>query len=391
MKDFSIHLKTRVEFGRGVIDSVGEEAARLGKRVLFLYGKESLKHNGIYDQIVQSFKDHEIDWVEHPGVSPNPTLSHAFRGAELAVSFHADLIVAAGGGSVIDEAKAVALGYYTDSENDLWSYYLRKQVPQKALPIIAVMTMPATSSEMNAASVMTNDQTREKFSVRSSILAPEVALLDPAVTVGIPLRQTAFACTDIISHLSEGFFTNTDEFAPVQEEFSLGLMTAVKKSMDILTDDPENLQARSAVMWAGSLGWNGLGPAGWEGARIPCHTLEHPLSGIYDLPHGAGLSIATLAYLTLRKEIYADRIITFGKRVLGTASDVTSEEVLKKLKSWYQKIGTPVSFAEWDKVPAFDIGLLTSESEKLNDMWKLSDFEPGEIEKAYRLMENPEV
>lgn len=385
MNRFSLHLKTRVEFGQGVISSVGREASAFGKRALFLYGQGSIKKNGIYDTVVQSCIDHGISLKEHPGAVPNPVISHAFSGAQAAREFQADVIIAVGGGSVVDEAKCIALAYYTSSTEELWQYYLRKKTAQQALPIIAVMTMPATSSEMNGASVMINDETKEKFSTRSQVLVPEVALLDPSVTLDIPLHQTAYAAADIMSHVLEGFFTRTDPFSPVQEELSLGLMSASKQSMDKILDDPRNFHARSSLMWAASLAWNGLASAGWEGARIPCHTLEHPLSGLYDLPHGAGLSITIPAYLTLRREKYADRLAVFGRRVLGL-NEVHPDSVIDGLKQWYRKIQTPSCFHEWPQVPSFDINLLVQHAEELNRIWQNSDFEPGEIRRTYELM-----
>ena len=388
MKNFSFQLPTRTEFGEGVLNKSGEEALKFGKKALLVYGKESIKKNGVYDAITDSLKKNGVEWKDYGGVSPNPTLSHAYKGAETAREFGAQLIIAAGGGSVIDASKTIALGYYTDSEEELWKFFTREKAPENGLPLIAVQTMPATGSEMNLAAVITNDKTREKFSVRSVYAAPAVSLLDPSVTVKIPIRQTAFGCVDIISHLTEGFFSSRDSYAPVQEGYSLSFASAVKKSMDILLDDPENIRARSAVMWAASLGWNGLGMSGWEGAGIPCHTLEHPLSGIYDLPHGAGLSITTPAYLKLREAEIADKLGSFGTAVLGMKENSKADSVISELESWYRKVNSPSSFSEWEKVESFDIEKLTAEAEKLNNIWKMSDFQEGEIEKCYRLMQN---
>jgi len=388
MKNFSLHLDTRIEFGEGVIERTGSEAALFGKRALLLYGKGSIRKNGVYDAVTGSLKKAGIEWIEHAGVSPNPRLSHTYEGAEKAREFKADVIVAVGGGSVIDESKGIAVGVYTDSRDDLWDYYLRKKLPGQALPIIAVQTMPATSSETNAASVITHDETREKFSMRADAALPKTALLDPAVTATIPITQTAYACADIISHLTEGYFSSDDDFAPVQEGYALGLAAAVRRSMDVIREDPTHRKAREAVMWAGALNWNGLGAAGWEGAKIPCHTLEHPISGLYDLPHGAGLSIATPAYLKLRKNEIAARIITFAQTVLGAGSADSADEGIAALESWYRKIGTPAAFSEWNDVRQFDLNLLTKESEKLDGIWQNSGFAAGEIEQCFRLMDS---
>lgn len=386
MIDFSLQIPTRTEFGRNIIDSVGAEVKAFGQKALFLYGRNSIKSHGTYERIISSLTVYGMDWVEHPGVSPNPKLAHAFRGSQLARLHDVDVIVAVGGGSVIDEAKAIALGFYTSSQEELWSFYTRDAVPSRALPIVAVMTMPATSSENNSASVITHDETKEKFSVKSTLIAPRVSILDPELTLNIPLEQTAYACTDIISHLSEGYFTHHDSFSPVQEEFSLGMIKAVVMSMRSLMNDPKDINARSAFMWAASLGWNGLGVAGWQGAQIPCHTLEHPISGLYEIPHGAGLSITTLAFLNMRKDAISKRIITFGRKVFDLDESCDADDVLMHLKHWYEKIGTPVSFRDWNASLRPDVGLLIKEAQKLDHIWNASDLSAEEFRTAYNSM-----
>lgn len=386
MVDFSLQIPTRTEFGRNIIGTVGTEVRAFGKKALLLYGRNSIKQHGIYETITDSLAGEGVDWVEHPGVSPNPKLSHAFKGSQLAKQHNVDVILAVGGGSVIDEAKAIALGYYTSSQEELWGFYTRDAVPSCALPIVAVMTMPATSSENNSASVITHDETKEKFSVKSTLIAPRVSILDPEVTLSIPLVQTAYACTDIMSHLSEGYFTHHDSFSPVQEEYALGMIKAVVMSMRALMKDPKDIASRSAFMWAASLGWNGLGAAGWQGAQIPCHTLEHPISGLYEIPHGAGLSITTLAFLNMRKDLISQRIITFGRRVFDLDEGCDAGDVIEHLKQWYEKIGTPVSFRDWDESLQPDVDLLIKEAQKLDHIWNASDLSVEEFRTAYYSM-----
>lgn len=386
MNNFTLELRTRVEFGAGVIKRVGEEASAYGKKVLFLYGKESLKKTGYYNVIIESLKKSGIEWIEHSGVSPNPKLSHAFEGVVLAQKFGAEMIVAAGGGSVIDEAKAIAAGIDYHSEDSLWSLYKREIKPFKILPIIAIMTMPATASEMNNTSVLTNDTTREKFSISNVNYFPQVALMDPNITVSIPLDQTAYAGTDIISHASEGYFCNDDAFSPVQEEYALAICKATKRCMDVLMKNPEDIQARTSLMWVATLAWNGLGTAGWNNAGTPCHTLEHPISGIYEIPHGAGLSIVTLAYLKLRVKSIPEKITRFGKVLFNIEGTLTAQNVISLLEDWYQEIGTPTRFSNCKGILNLDLDLLVAEAEKLNTIWNSSDFVGGEIRKAFELM-----
>ncbi len=166
MKSFSFQMATQIEFGEGVISRIGELTAPFGKHVLLVYGKESIRKNGVYDTVAASFQKESITWAEHAGVSPNPLVTHAFEGAQIAKREQIEAIVAVGGGSVIDEAKAIALGLQVNSWGELWEYFTRLRTPEKAVPIVAVQTMPATASEVNDCTVITNPETHEKFSVR---------------------------------------------------------------------------------------------------------------------------------------------------------------------------------------------------------------------------------
>lgn len=380
MKDFTIHIPTKIIFGKGKVSETGQAAAAFGKRALLVYGRSSAKETGLYDRINRSLKEAGIQSTEHGGVKPNPELSHAEEGIALGKSEKIDLIVALGGGSVIDEAKGIAIGCKTDVP--LWDFYTRDAVASEALPIIAVQTMPATSSEMNSIAVLTNDRTRQKFSCHSEWIYPKVSILDPETTLSIPLRQTAYACTDIIAHLMEGYFTSTDPWAPVQDGYAEGIMKAVKLSMDRLIEDPKDYQARAAVMWAGALAWNGLGKAGVEGAGIPNHMLEHPLSALHDITHGAGLSIIIPAWLKYKKDEIAGRIEAFAKNVL--ARTLRPEETINVLENWYKKIGTPTRIGE-SGIDNPDIEKLTSQALELCEMWGVKGYTAEDIKAIYRL------
>ncbi len=387
MDNFSFHLPVRMHFGSDAVEKAGAEAAEIGKRVLLVYGKGSIHRTGVYDRLIKAFAGYDLEVFEFSGVSPNPLLSHAVEGAVKAKECRADVIVAAGGGSVIDEAKVISIGSFEATRASIWEYFVAGKIPQRAIPIIAVQTLPATSSETNPAAVITNDETQEKFSVRSPLLLPKAACLDPATTLHLPPDQTAYGCVDIMSHLLEGYFSHTDPYSPFQEKYALALSATVRESMDILHDDPASLDARSAVMWAGAWGWNGLGKAGWRGAGIPCHTLEHPLSGVYNLPHGAGLSIVIPAYLTYRREALEKRLQQFGRMVLSLQGTVDGEAVIAALKDWYHSIGVPVSFGEWSAVESFDIDLLVEQAIRLDALWQSSAMQERDFRTVYELMQ----
>lgn len=389
MKNFTLHIPTKIEFGEDVLTSIGTVAAGFGKTALLVYGGGSIKKNGVYDAVKKSLDEAGVKVIEHSGVKPNPVLSHAEEGAALARREGVDCIVAAGGGSVIDESKAVAVA--ARNEGPLWDYYTNKRTPGDALPLLAVQTMPATSSEMNMISVLTNEQTKQKFSCRAELLFPKVSYLDPTSTLSIPLAQTAYACTDILSHVLEGYFTSTDPFAPVQDGYVEGIAKAVIRSMERLLDDPKDYDARAAVMWAGTLAWNGICNAGVEGAGIPNHMLEHPLSAVYDIPHGAGLSIIMPAWLKFKGQQIAPRVLKFGREILGSAGldderllEEKISQVIGEFEAWLTKIGAPITFTEAG-ITDPDIDELVKQARALCELWGVEGYTDEEIESVYRL------
>lgn len=382
MQAFTLHIPTKIVFGKDVIASIGKEASAYGKKALLLYGGGSIKRNGVHETLTAALRRENIEFVEYGGVKPNPVLSHAEEGVQLARKEQIDMIIAAGGGSVIDEGKAVALG--CANPEPLWDFYNRGAEPETALPLLAVQTMPATSSEMNMISVLTNETTKQKFSCRSALQFPKVSFLDPSVTLSIPPKQTAYACTDIMAHVMEGYFSSTDPWPVVQDGYAEGMMRAVKLSMDRLLGNFEDFDARSAVMWAGTLAWNGMGAAGLEGAGVPNHMLEHPLSGLYDLTHGAGLSVIMPAWMTYFKEPLRKKLLQFGKRVFDMEGTIAAEDVIETLKNWYGKINTPVSLREAG-IENPDIQELTREALELCDVWGISGYSGEDITNIYRL------
>jgi len=389
MQSFTFRLPTNIHFGVGAIDALGKEAASLGKRALLVYGGGSIKRNGMYDAVRSQLESVGIEIIEYPGVRPNPLLSHADEGARIAREANADLVVATGGGSVIDEAKAIAAGAHEGGA--LWDFYIRTRRITGALPILAVQTLPASSSETNMAGVITNDETREKFSIRSPHICPRAAFLDPSVTTTIPLQYTAYACTDILSHVMEGYFTTTDPWAPVQDGMVEGLSRAVIDSMDRLLADPADLDARAAVMWAGALAWSGLMNAGVRGASIPVHMIEHPLSAHYDIAHGAGLSIVIPAWLRYVRDRIPERIVRFGREILrlgdaldGSNTPDQADIVIAALVEWYRSIGTPVTFAQGG-LTNVDVDACTAQAIALGKLWGVPGHSESDIRAVYAL------
>ena len=347
MQSFTFHNPTKIIFGNGRSAELGSLAKAIGNRALLVYGRESIKKSGLYQKICRQLDEQGIRIVEHGGVKPNPSLEHASKGARKALSYRVKFIIAVGGGSVIDEAKAIAAG--AGSKTDIWDFFTQKAPITKALPLITVLTIPATGSEMNANMVITNEDTCEKLGMYDEHLYPQISILDPELTYTIPPRYTAYSAVDIISHLTESYFTNEGGWTPIQQRYVEGLVKSLIEAVERIMDNPEDNEARATMMWCATLGWNGLNTAGIGAYSMPCHTLEHPLSAMYDIAHGAGLSIITPAWLTLHLKDKKELIARFGKEVFGIQKEddlQTAEETIRVLKSWYVKIGAPVSMKE---------------------------------------------
>ena len=387
MTDFEFYSPTNIIFGRGVVTRIGTESRNYGKKALLLYGKESLKKNGLFDIIVKSLTDAGIRIVEHGGVEPNPVLPHALKCIEIARRESVDFIVAAGGGSVIDESKGIAAGVY--SHGNLWDYYRKVAVVQKALPIIAVQTQPATSSETNQAGVLTNPESGEKFSIRSPLLVPKAAFLDPSTTFTIPVQYTAYACFDIMSHLLEGYFTTTASFSPIQNGFVEGMVKGIMESLSIVLEKPDNYDARASIMWGAALAWNGLANAGLEGAKIPSHMLEHPMSALHNIAHGAGLSIVMPAWLRYKKTDIADRIIRFGIKILelkelkSMDKETACEAVISRFEQYILSIGCPLSFTEAG-IDKPDLNELARQVKTLSKLWNIPGYSDEDIKNIFK-------
>ena len=385
MKNFTFYNPTKVVFGTGNLPSVGEETQAYGKKALLVYGKGSIKKNGLYDQVVDSLKKFNIEIVEHAGVKANPVLSHAREGAEMCKRSGIDVIVAAGGGSVIDEAKSIAAGAKSDA--DIWDFFLQKASIKDALPIISILSMPATGTEMNNSMVLTNEENNEKIGMDADIVHPKVSFLDPSFTYSISKPNTAYACTDMIAHLAEGYFNTKEEFTPVVDGYIEGIIRGVMKSADRVMQKTDDYDARANIMWGSTLAWNGIGQRGFEGFSLPCHMLEHPLSGLYDIAHGAGLSITIPAWLKFKKEDVRHRIELFGQNILGINPDSTSdlaETTIKELEKWYQKIGTPITMQEAG-ISEPDIESLAKHADFLSNYMGISEYSLEDLKNIYKL------
>lgn len=389
MQNFEFYSPTRIIFGRDILKDLGRTSRELGTKALLVYGRNSIQDSGLYDQVITLLGDAGISFTDHSGVKPNPELPHAREGVKKAVETGAEMIIAVGGGSVIDESKAIAAG--ACYSGNLWDFYIQKASVKRALPVIAVQTLPATSSETNQVSVLTNPETTEKFGLRSPLIVPRVAFLDPSLTFTLPLKYTAYASFDIMSHLLEGYFTSTDSFAPVQEGFVEGTVKAVMAGFNKVKKNSRDLDARASIMWAGAIAWNGLCNAGVEGASTPNHMLEHPLSAVYDVAHGAGLSAIFPSWLRYKKESIASRILLFGDKILemgddikGLSESLACDMIIDRFSEWIGNTGCPLSLHEAG-IDNPDIPLLVKQANVLCGYWGIDGYSDEDLETIYRM------
>ena len=348
MFDFQYYAPTRVVFGRGAERRTGQLLQELGvKRVLIHYGGGSAVKSGLLDRVAASLDQEGIIHTSLGGVVPNPRLSKVREGAALAREFGAELILAVGGGSVIDSSKAI--GYaVAEPEYDVWELYDRRRTPKACLPVACVLTIAAAGSEMSNSSVITNEDTGEKRGYRNDLCRVKLALMDPELTTTLPPYQTAAGCTDILMHTLERYFTQGGNME-LTDQIAGGLMRTVMKNALILRDDPANYDARAEVMWASSLSHNDLTGLGANGMDFASHGLEHELGGMFDVTHGAGLSAVWPSWA---RYVYRDclpRFVKFARTVMGvegTSDEDTALKGIAALEDFFRSIHMPVTLKE---------------------------------------------
>lgn len=385
MQNFIFENPTRVIFGKGTISGIGAQAKCFGRRALLVYGKGSVKNSGIYDQVAASLLESDIEFIELPGVKSNPVLSLVVSGIEIARREAVELVLAVGGGSVIDTAKAIAAGVKAD--HDVWDFYTRTKIIKGALPVLTVLTISASASEMNPTSVLTNEQTAQKFSARSPFIQPKVSILDPTALFTVPPEYTAYSAVDTITHMLEGYFNNTEPFSPLQDRLVEGLIRTVMEATRAALDELADYNARANMMWASTLAFNGLTTAGVGTVSLPAHMLGHPLGALFDTPHGASLSIVLPAWMTYMYPRNPKKYAQLAREALGinNADDSrAAREGIETLKRWFLEIKTPVTFSE-SGIQISELSLMVEKALDLGRTWKLNDYSPEAIQEIYSL------
>lgn len=384
MQNFVFHNPTKILFGKGTVPSIGDETAAYGKKVLLVYGSGSIKKTGLYEQVKESLEKAGLETIEHPGVQSNPLLSHVRKGIALAKEHSCQVVCAVGGGSVIDEAKAICAG--ATVQHDVWKFFTGKKSIKSPLPLTTVLTLAAAGSEMNSGMVITNDETSQKFGFGNKQLYPKMSILDPTLTFSVPANYTAYGAVDAISHILEFYFTTQDPSTPVQDRLMEGLIINAMESCNRVLFNPEDYDARADLMWTATLALNGLTAAGLGMVGFPMHMIEHTLSAFYNVPHGAGLSAIIPGWMRFHVPLQPQRFAQFAERVFDIRTGNDQEKAsqgVECLNKWFQKIHTPVTITEL-KVPPEDISKIAENAITLAKVWRLRDYNTDKIEAILR-------
>ncbi len=339
MENFIAYNPTKLHFGSGVVRNLGKAAKEYGKKVLLVYGKGSVLRNGSYEQTRKQLENVNIDIIEYTGIKPNPVVDDVDAAARLGLSENSDLIVAIGGGSVIDSAKIISVCIAEKCKG--WDVMKNRVNIKSSVPLIAVLTLSATGTEMNAVSVLQNTMTREKIGFGHPSLFPRHSFLDPTFTETVPANYTAYGIVDLIAHALENFFGQGE--ASLSDRF---VEAIIKEAFDYgpkLMKDLSNYDLRARIMWAATNALNGLTGYGRTSGDWGVHAIGHVLSFLYDTPHGATLSIAYPAWLKFMKTRIPDRIKKLGEHLYGESD---ADIVIAYLEKFFRSLNSPVRLQE---------------------------------------------
>ncbi|TFE03754.1 iron-containing alcohol dehydrogenase [Jeotgalibacillus salarius] len=349
MDTFTFYNPVKLIFGKDQVEQLKEEVPKYGNKVLVVYGGGSIKKNGLYDQIMGLLKEINAEVHELSGVEPNPRLTTAEKGIEIAKKENIDFILAVGGGSVIDCTKLIAAGAKYDGA--AWDLVTKKAFASEALPFGTVLTLAATGSEMNAGSVITNEETQEKYGWGSPATFPQFSILDPQNTFTVPQNQTIYGMVDMMSHLFEQYYHNVSN-TPVQDRLIESVLRTVIETAPKLLNDLENYELRETILYSGTLALNGMLQMGYRGDWAS-HNIEHAVSAVYDIPHAGGLAILFPNWMKHNLEVNEARFAQMAVRVFdvdpeGKSDRQIGEEGIQRLREFWTEIGAPSTLADYD-------------------------------------------
>ncbi|MFA6504670.1 MAG: iron-containing alcohol dehydrogenase [Treponemataceae bacterium] len=352
MTNFTFRNTTKLMFGKGALAGVGKEIRSYGGKVLLVTGGGSVKAMGLYDKVVAELRGAGLSFVELTGIQSNPKLSSVYQGIDICKREGVDFILAVGGGSVLDASKAIAIG--AKSERDVWDYYLtwptQKYPITDALPLGTVLTLAATGSEMNGNSVITNWETKDKLAVAGcEAIFPKFSVLDPENTYSVSPANTVNGCADIMAHTFEAYFSHTKE-TPLQDRICEGLIRTTVENSYRVVKNPRDYDTRANIMWCGTMALNNIAGLG-KAQDWACHGMEHELSGIYDIPHGAGLAILFPVWMRYVLSEGSGLFSQYAQRVWdveakGKSDEAIALEGIARTAAFFKEVGLPSRLSE---------------------------------------------
>ncbi len=339
MENFVLYNPVKLHFGQEVVSKIGNSASKIGSKALLVIGKGSVKQNDSYRQVTESLQKARVEWVEYSGIKPNPVIEDVDKASQLGREKEVDMVIALGGGSVVDSAKMISITIPTNHSG--WEFFNGNKIPQKGLPLLCALTLAATGSEMNPFAVVQNDQLKKKLGFGNPLIFPRESFLDPAFTKSVPAQHTAFGIADLVAHSLEAWFgygeaTLSDRFviATIKEAIDYG-----PKLMKNLTD----YDLRAKIMYAATCALNGMTMPGRKSGDWGVHSIGHSLSVMLDIAHGASLTIAYPAWLKVQIGRIPERIEQLGRELFGV---FTAQDTIEALEGFFRSIVCPLSLKE---------------------------------------------
>lgn len=347
MNNFEFMNPAKIIFGQATHKDVGQYVKEYSNRILLHYGGNTIKRLTVYDDIVRSLKERNIEYFELGGVVPNPRLSLVKEGIDLCKSEGINFVLAVGGGSVIDSAKAIALG--SSYEGDVWDFFTNKAVPESAIDVGTILTIPGSGSEMSESSIITSEEGSHKRGCDSKYIIPKFSILNPEMCYTIPSYYMACGLADIFSHLMERYFTSTEN-VDLSDRLIEGAMKSLIKSAYDIQADPKNYNYCAEVMWTATMAHNGMLDVG-RNSDWSSHRIEHEISAIYDITHGAGMAIVSLAWMRYVRSHNIARFTQFAHRVFnvqldGRTEDEIALEGIDKLETFFKDLGLKTTLSD---------------------------------------------
>lgn len=384
MQNFTFWNPTKLIFGEGQLEALKKEVPKYGTKVLLVYGGGSIKRNGLYDKVIAVLDEIGTKVFELSGVEPNPRLSSVQKGIEIAKQEKIDFLLAVGGGSVIDATKLIAAG--AKYGGDAWDFVIKKAFATDALPFGTVLTLAATGSEMNANSVITNWETKQKHGWSSPVTYPQFSILDPVYTYSVPRDQTIYGIVDMMSHVLEHYF-HLEENTIYQDRMCESLLRTVMESAPKLLEDLENYEHRSTILYCGTMALNGILNMGYRGDWAT-HNLEHAVSAVFDIPHGGGLAILFPHWMEHNIDVKLARFKQLALRVFdvdpaGKSDKEIALEGIGKLRDFWNSIGAPSRLADYE-IDETAVDIMTEKAMVNGPFGNFAKLNQEDVQKIYR-------